>query len=206
MKAGVELTWFTTAQLPGHARRIWIWHLFGHAAAFRRRRPAGGGLHSTRWLWPLAFVLMATVTMHFFWKDPGLWTNWKLVVFWRTLLAATCALAVVSVCAINDAWFLGLTAPLRYLGKISYGIYLWHLLVITAIKPMFAHDPAQACLWTVGLTLLMASLSWHFFEKPLMERYGKSSDDSKRTPQTSSRLRTFLISALAKRLRTGGPA
>jgi peptidoglycan/LPS O-acetylase OafA/YrhL len=49
--------------------------------------------------------------------------------------------------------------PLRHLGRVSYSVYLWHfpLWVITA-------DP-----WlTLFLTLLLAELSWHFVEQPIL--------------------------------------
>ena len=168
---GLDLTWLTTSQLPGTLDEFG----FGIVLAMLLDRDAGGrmsrALQKTRWLWPLAATLLVMITMHFFWKNVAIWTNWKMVVFWRALLAATCCSAVIAMCAINDGWFLTLTTPLRYIGKISYGIYLWHSLVITALKPILAQDPARAFLWTLCLTLLLASLSWHFFEQPVMERF-----------------------------------
>jgi hypothetical protein len=112
--------------------------------------------------------------MRVYWVYGSNWATWQMVVFWRTALGGTCLLAVLLACALDDGWFLNLTAPLRYLGTISYGIYLWHMLVISTLKPFFAGDPAHAFLWALGLTLLFASLSWHFFEKPLMERFGRA--------------------------------
>ncbi len=113
--------------------------------------------------------------MAIFWPRSALWDNWKMVVFWRTMLAGTCLLAVISACAIDDRWFLWLTRPFRYLGTISYGIYLWHSLVIMAFKPVFAGDPKRTFIWTMATTLVLASLSWHFFEPPMMARFRKAS-------------------------------
>ncbi len=98
-------------------------------------------------------------------------------------------LAVISACTLNDGWLLILTAPLRYLGTISYGIYLWHSLVLFALRPVLLGDAPRACRWIVGLTLLLASLSWHFFEKPLMERFGRGASKSggDRTKETEAR-------------------
>jgi peptidoglycan/LPS O-acetylase OafA/YrhL len=130
-------------------------------------------LHSTRWLWPCVAAVLATITMKLFWREAAFWENWALVVLWRTLLAATMFLVVVSACAINDPWFIKLTAPLRYLGTISYGIYLWHALVGMSLKPYLAGDPERACRWTVGLTFLLAVLSWHLVEKPVLDHFAR---------------------------------
>lgn len=50
-------------------------------------------------------------------------------------------------------------APLRYMGRISYSVYLWHfpIWVITA-NPWL----------TLALSLATAELSWHFVERPIM--------------------------------------
>jgi len=79
-----------------------------------------------------------------------------------------------------------------YLGKISYGIYLYHNFVynhyhsgpnhptVRLIHKIYQHFPAlegsltfEACLFSL-LTIMVASLSWFFFEKPinsLKDRY-----------------------------------
>ncbi|WP_251856714.1 acyltransferase family protein [Herbiconiux sp. L3-i23] len=63
--------------------------------------------------------------------------------------------------------------PLRYLGERSYGIYLWHwplLVLVGAIVPTWRQDPAASWLvplLVVGLTLLLAALSYRFLEQPV---------------------------------------
>jgi len=66
-------------------------------------------------------------------------------------------------------------SPIRYLGKISYGLYVYHLPIIwfvldiedlgiinkSALKPI-------ATVIAFFVTLLMASVSYHFMEKPLL--------------------------------------
>ena len=170
---GVNLTWFSTYQLPGMLDVFGFgmaWAMLIHADHHGRLRQK---LNMTRWLWPFIAALLTFVAMKAFWRDSSYWDNWRCVILWRTLLAAACLSAVVSACALNDPWFLRLTRPLRYLGTISFGIYLWHIPVITVLKPQLIHNPARACYMTLGLTLLLATLSWHFFEKPLMERFGE---------------------------------
>lgn len=66
--------------------------------------------------------------------------------------------------------------PLTYVGKISYGIYLYHfvtlfplykLIKLAGEPPLMAEPIPFALAWT-ALTLATASLSWHFFESPLL--------------------------------------
>ncbi len=182
VRSGVNMTWFGVSQVPGALDEFG----FGIMLAILLHRDTSGRihgfLHATRYLWPVATAVMARLTMMAYWRNPSFWGDWKLVIFWKTLLAASCLLAVISACAINDRWFQVVTSPLRYLGKISYGIYLWHIPVLFTLKPLLGGDPARACRWTVGLTLLLASLSWHLFEKPMLDRFSRD----KRSPGPSS--------------------
>ncbi len=104
-----------------------------------------------------------------YWPYPG------MVIFWRTLFGASLALVVVAACAVDDAWFLTLTAPLRYLGTISYGIYLWHVSILLLVKPFLIHWPSAGCAAILGLTILLAAASWHLFERPILRRYAPTS-------------------------------
>ena len=64
--------------------------------------------------------------------------------------------------------------PLAYLGRISYGIYLWHLFVppllykavAAAGAPQPRNGPALRAAWTI-LTVAVSALSWRFFERPI---------------------------------------
>lgn len=62
--------------------------------------------------------------------------------------------------------------PLRYLGKISYGIYLFHSLIhfeILPVKTWFDDHATYKALAETLLSIGLASLSWHFFEKPILD-------------------------------------
>jgi len=63
--------------------------------------------------------------------------------------------------------------PLRYLGKISYGVYLYHYFMPRVLQSLIANlgfdqpgDLAKTLLAFL-LTLLAAALSWHLIEKPI---------------------------------------
>ena len=61
--------------------------------------------------------------------------------------------------------------PLNYIGKISYGIYLYHLFIPWGLYEVLGlRQPENLVVNAILLmttTLLLASLSWHFFEKPV---------------------------------------
>jgi peptidoglycan/LPS O-acetylase OafA/YrhL len=178
-RSGVNMTWFGASQLPGSLDEFGMGILL--AMLFHRDRDGRlhGLLHRTRYLWPVAAALLGVLTMKLFWRYNPYWDNWKLVVFWRTLLAANFLLVVISACMLDDSWFLKLTAPVRYLGTVSYGIYLWHMLIVFSLKPLLMGDPLRACKWSLGLSIFLAMLSWHLFEKPVLERYGRRKKDKK---------------------------
>jgi lysophospholipase L1-like esterase len=74
----------------------------------------------------------------------------------------------------SDGWIVrGFSvAPLQYLGKLSYGAYLWHWPLFCVLTPERLHWswPAVHCL-RFSLTLLVATLSLRFVETPI--RRGK---------------------------------
>ena len=64
--------------------------------------------------------------------------------------------------------------PLVYLGRISYGIYIVHLFVpigynaaLRALALPGTRSQAVWALWQTALTVVVASLSWHWFERPI---------------------------------------
>lgn len=58
-------------------------------------------------------------------------------------------------------------APVRYLGRISYTVYLVHILAL-ALAERYVHGTFQVAAVAAAGTLLYAALSWRFVELPLL--------------------------------------
>lgn len=87
-----------------------------------------------------------------------------------TLMAVAWS-AVILACAESD-WALRpllRVRPLRVLGEVSYGIYLWHVPVMFAVKEHGGNLSATGrVLLAVGVTGLAVTLSWFLVEQPFL--------------------------------------
>ncbi len=85
------------------------------------------------------------------------------------VFAILCALLIVGAAFTRDDYGIGRLlawTPMAYLGRISYGIYLWHwpLAVWAGTHPQW--KPAQAAAVVAG-TIVLAATSHHFYERPI---------------------------------------
>ncbi len=159
-----------TAQLPGSMDAFGV----GIALALWVHQSAGG-VHSLLKPGVRNVLLWATVSGALLTGAAmllimqNLWAHTGMVVFWRTLLALGfgAALATMLACPLPSG---GWMRPWHYLGEISYGIYLWHFLVLLSLLQMTALRGQNLFGVMLMGTLALASLTWLLMEKQWVAR------------------------------------
>ncbi len=132
-------------------------------------------INALQFTWPkfLGWAAAALILLGIAWvtvlPEQLYWKNATIIIFWRTLVCAGFAalLACVIMIPYSGGW---LTRPFRYLGEISYGIYLWHMPVLATFVAKTQWQGLQLLLATVACTITLAALSWHGFEKLWINR------------------------------------
>ena len=118
-----------------------------------------------RWtLWALASVSLLSLAWITVPAEVMYWKSTAAIVLWRTLVCAGFAalLACVVMIRASGGWVM---RPFRYLGEISYGIYLWHIPVLLTFLDKTQWQGIQLLSATMISSIVLASLSWHGFEK-----------------------------------------
>jgi peptidoglycan/LPS O-acetylase OafA/YrhL len=93
----------------------------------------------------------------------------------QTLLALGFLAMVLGLWQTDNRWVLGFFnyAPFRFLGKISYGLYLIHLFMwplvdwLSARSSLMREIPPFAVRF--GLTVLLAAAMWRLVEAPILK-------------------------------------
>ncbi|TFV92688.1 acyltransferase [Blastococcus sp. CT_GayMR20] len=67
----------------------------------------------------------------------------------------------------GTTWALG-SGVMRYLGRISYSLYLWHWPVVVILRDLFADSPALYYPAAIGGALFLASVSYYVIEQPVL--------------------------------------
>lgn len=169
---GRGLRWLCACACALAVARVVCWHM-GYAEAtldFSMLRPVGllvgcalafGKWRAPAWAGTLALCVVGAVAVAL---------SRSQAVFAVAPIAVSLATAVVVVA--SPGWLA--FAPLRYLGKISYGLYLYHwplFLLGEQWKPAGAGH-----LWAIGLVamiVVLAALSYEFVEKPILRLRGR---------------------------------
>ncbi|MDO3703577.1 acyltransferase [Micromonospora sp. C28SCA-DRY-2] len=79
----------------------------------------------------------------------------------------------------------------RWLGRVSYGLFLWHPFVLEGIylvgdRPTFTGDPGEIFLLTVAGGLVLAALSYYVVERPFQRWNGPPVRRRRRSSETQS--------------------
>ncbi len=135
------------------AMALWRWNL----------RSSEG----TRW-WPLATRLGAPIALAAFVLVSSSWVDASAST--RGLLAAGISLLlIVGLEAADESVLARMLAapPVRYLGQISYGTYLWHWPVVVLASTVVDMSPISAAAVSAILGTALAALSAALVELPL---------------------------------------
>ncbi|WP_088991326.1 acyltransferase family protein [Micromonospora chokoriensis] len=97
----------------------------------------------------------------------------------------------------------------RFLGRISYGIFLWHILALEVCFRLLGFTRTQSSFWvlltvTLALTIPVAAASYHLIERPtqLLRRLLERRADNRRAGASSA----VSVETPASQAVTSGPA
>ena len=93
------------------------------------------------------------------------WSTTSIIVFWRTLTAASFGLLLLWAISYDHH---PLLRPISFIGMISYGMYLWHLIILKVLITESELRGFDLMLATFSATLFVSYLSWRYFEIPAM--------------------------------------
>lgn len=108
-------------------------------------------------------------------------TRHPVLAYWHLYAAVCVALILVAISSgRNFADVVLQSAPLQWLGRISYGVYLWHYPVMVVVRENMGGMEAVRADFTsffmagFTITITLAFLSWHWLEAPILRRVGSS--------------------------------
>jgi peptidoglycan/LPS O-acetylase OafA/YrhL len=116
----------------------------------------------------LAFLASGLLMAIYFIYDANAtryWASLPMTVLFRSLVALFAGVVLLLTMSIRKSivW-----RPMLELGKISYGIYLWHLIVLYLVQRHVPLKGTAAVLAIIATTLVLAKLSHLAIEMPFM--------------------------------------
>ena len=115
---------------------------------------------------PLVILAMLTLAIH--------WESRVVNLAGFTLIAALAAwLTLGAMTGNHDGLLRRLLrcGPVEYLGRISYGVYLWHLPIALALATQLPSDSLPLLALTCVLSVSIAAVSYHWVERPILNRW-----------------------------------
>jgi peptidoglycan/LPS O-acetylase OafA/YrhL len=132
------------------------------------------GERADRWMGGLQWPLLAFAMWVFLKPDLAHGSvarqTWDFCLLW-----AACA-GLVAIVVVHRGWLRGLLSYSRlvWLGKISYGLYMFHEIAFWIMERAsrflgwFPNKEALETVATFGVTVALAAVSYHFFERPFL--------------------------------------
>lgn len=113
-------------------------------------------------------VAICAMMFRIYWMNAVYWDDIRMVVFFRTLLSLCCTSVVLCFIAFDNFLMGRSLVAIRYLGRISYGLYLWHLPVIMVLQQIPNLEGWRFLALVLALTISLSAVSWRFFEKEFL--------------------------------------
>lgn len=180
-----------TAIAASAAVRAWIWAFgAGYPAAYMRTDARADGLLigamcAFLWRWQLlprrglssaaSVSLVAVLGVALFWDStkPGM--------FYGGYTLVSLAAGVIVIAVMHGGWSAGavfVARPLRAIGRVSYGLYLWQGLCLHIAARTFDDQPrVMRAIIGVALAVIATFLSWRCVECPLLRRRSRPPAD-----------------------------
>jgi peptidoglycan/LPS O-acetylase OafA/YrhL len=140
------------------------------------QRPANAS--SLKWLNPLSVAALLGLLAAFYFagsrsSQPGNTVPTNFMFEGGFLLCAVAAACVIGSVRVESSWLARTFSlrPLRSIGQVSYGIYLWHWPVIIYVTAATVHLGGKKLLLLRLVLIVVATvLSYFLIEKPIRER------------------------------------
>lgn len=163
LAAGLGQSWVSLYyRFDSHASGLLLGCLVGAVLSGRStdERKRGGWFAALLQLLPLVGLLAMACNLT--------WKSWGYPNGYLTCIELMSAMLIAGLALWPQTWLAAVLSlgPVRYVGQISYGIYLWDFPTAYVLHSRFPGlSPNQALLLTAAITLLMASASYFSVEK-----------------------------------------
>jgi hypothetical protein len=109
------------------------------------------------------------------------WMAWRVNEFddwlypWGMVALSGLTALLIASLVLSRGWLARIMncAPLAWIGKRSYGIYLWHFPIMVLMNPGAAADGSKNGLFVIcqlAAVFVLADLSWRWIEKPIIHQ------------------------------------